>query len=599
ALLFPRPLMSQLRPQTRRLYVLGLQILYGSGMVLSLCYILSKILFWRGFDIDIVEALDRTAFYTLNRFMALSYLAFMARLGLAAFTDASPRHRREAMLLFIGMVIYILPMYTLVGGALPYKLPSSYWGTLHLNYLLLAVPIMLCTIILRYKTFRPLPVLFTIVPLLMISALLANAQTTLAIYMELVPDTQGVFLFLTGFGLVLSSSVLWNYQSSWRGFFGRLLHWERTTLDDVKRFGEGLLAQQDLATLPAATAPALCSYLQLERAAVWVWRDELFELVSQAGGWSQPLPTELKQPSFERLPDRPLRLAQSNHRTSIPFHGRPEIEVLVALRVTAEPVGLLALGKRWDEAVFDERDLDTIALIGQQVALFLLSARQIESLRQVPQQLSEVQERERNRLAQELHDTTEQFLGRLPFTLEEVRIELRENSATAERLLHDCLAEIDQEARTLRRIRHAMAPIQLEHGFTPALERLVENFKTRTELNCVLTLPDNLEEHLPPVARLPLYRVIQQALDNIAEHAAASQVDISLGVVEGTITFQITDNGRGSSIEERSRAQATGSFGLKSMSARIQNLRGEFLFESSPGKGTTITGWLPGEAELD
>jgi signal transduction histidine kinase len=254
---------------------------------------------------------------------------------------------------------------------------------------------------------------------------------------------------------------------------------------------------------------------------------------------------------------------------------------------------LLALGKRWDEAVFDERDLDSINLIGQQAALFLLSSRQIQRLRQVPQQLSEVQERERNRLAQELHDNTEQFLGRLPFTLEELRTELLENSENADRLMERCLVEINQEAKNLRRIRHAMAPIQLEQGFTPAIEQLVDNYRKRTRRTCQLTLPDDFEDFLLPAARLPLYRVIQQALDNIIEHAEASFVEINLNHSQERIVFQITDNGRGFSEQQRQSAQSKGSFGLISMSARIQNLGGTFQCESIVGKGTKITGWIP------
>jgi two-component system, NarL family, sensor histidine kinase UhpB len=141
-----------------------------------------------------------------------------------------------------------------------------------------------------------------------------------------------------------------------------------------------------------------------------------------------------------------------------------------------------------------------------------------------------------------------------------------------------------------------MAPIQLEHGFTSALERLVENFRTRTGLIAALTIPDNLEDFLPPVAQLPLYRVIQQALDNIAEHADAKQVAISLSIHEGKISFEITDDGKGSSTTERIYAQEQGSFGLKSMAARIKNLNGDFTFSSEPSVGTKVAGWLPAKA---
>src|SRR6185369_8655098 len=94
------------------------------------------------------------------------------------------------------------------------------------------------------------------------------------------------------------------------------------------------------------------------------------------------------------------------------------IEVVTPLAISGRAVGLLGSGKRWDEEIFDERDLQITELIAQQAGLFLLTALQIEQLRQVPQEIATAQERERFKIAQELHDTIQQFLGRLPFFLE-------------------------------------------------------------------------------------------------------------------------------------------------------------------------------------
>ncbi|MFZ0543844.1 MAG: ATP-binding protein [Candidatus Promineifilaceae bacterium] len=591
ALYFPRSLTFLKVPRFRVAYHLSLKLLYGAGIGFSLLYILSKVLFRNGADIDLVEGLDRTAFYSLYRLVGLAYLAFVIRLLYSGLKDPSPRHRRESALLLVGMVGCFLAIYFLVGRVFVDLPQQGYWGRLQLNFLLLALPITLCIIILRYKTFRPLSAFFMIAPLLMISALLATTQTVLAVSTNVVPDSKGIFLFLSGFAVVFLSSAIWSYQSSWQGFFRRLLQWERTTIEDVKRFGAAMLTQQDLAELPATIAKYLCENLELERAAVWIWQEGDFELVSQDGSWAMPLPSQLHRTG---IPDSPLRLTRLSRQLGVPLADREEVEVLVPLWVTASPVGLLALGKRWDEAAFDERDLDSIALVGQQAALFMLSSRQIQRLRQVPQQLSEAQERERNRLAQELHDTAEQFLGRLPFALEEIRAELLEDPEKADRLIESCLMDINQEAGNLRQIRHSMAPIQLEHGFTPALEQLIENFRKRTGASCNVEVPDDFEEYLPANARLPLYRVIQQALDNVVEHAKADLVDIRLSIDEEGISFQIVDDGRGSSENIRRQAQVNGSFGLMSMEARILNLGGNFKYESTLGKGTKVSGWISG-----
>jgi len=117
--------------------------------------------------------------------------------------------------------------------------------------------------------------------------------------------------------------------------------------------------------------------------------------------------------------------------------------------------------------------------------------------------------------------------------------------------------------------------------------------RARAKIETALDLPTDLDSLLAPQARHALYRVIQQALDNVAAHAHASRVIITPAPVEGRLNFAVSDNGVGSTDEERARAQSEGSFGLTSMHARITSLGGEFNIESSPNTGTTVSGWLP------
>ena len=106
--------------------------------------------------------------------------------------------------------------------------------------------------------------------------------------------------------------------------------------------------------------------------------------------------------------------------------------------------------KRWDERNFRDRDFEIVELIAQQAALFLLTARQIDELRQVPRRVSEAQERERFKIAQELHDTIQQFLGRLPFFLEVSRSLTHDYPAKADELLQRCIDDVEQAAKTVR-----------------------------------------------------------------------------------------------------------------------------------------------------
>jgi signal transduction histidine kinase len=257
-------------------------------------------------------------------------------------------------------------------------------------------------------------------------------------------------------------------------------------------------------------------------------------------------------------------------------------------------LGLLALGKRVDEEIFHARDLEIIELIGQQAALFLLTAQQFERLRQVPRRVTEAQERERFKLAQELHDTIQQFLGRLPFYLEVSRRDIRSHPERSEALLQRCINDGEEAARTVRQIRGALAPIQLDTELTKQLENLLHRFRSRTEWVVEADIAPDVDARLSPEARHELFRVIQQALDNAAAHAkGASRVWVAVQGADGRVMFSVKDDGCGFTEAQRAQAEVEGHFGLRSMQARMASLGGELAVTSAPEGGVTVQGWLP------
>jgi signal transduction histidine kinase len=263
------------------------------------------------------------------------------------------------------------------------------------------------------------------------------------------------------------------------------------------------------------------------------------------------------------------------------------------LTASNQPVGLLAIGPRRDQAILNARDVEIIEIIGQQAALFLLTAVQIEQLQQVPHQINRAQERERDRIAQELHDTIQQFLGRLPFFLEVSRESIYGSPEEADALLRRCLDDVEQAARTVRQIRHNLIPPEIAEDFNQAIARLSERFHRRHQIPVNLTITPYPEERLTPEARHALYRIIQQALHNIAAHAGAQQVAITLQQRNGRFQFSIVDDGVGFNDAQRKKAEAAGSFGLQSMTARLHAVGGDLAIHSQPAQGTRITGRLP------
>jgi signal transduction histidine kinase len=268
-------------------------------------------------------------------------------------------------------------------------------------------------------------------------------------------------------------------------------------------------------------------------------------------------------------------------------------EIVTPLTISGSAIGLLGLGKRWDEEIFDERDLQITELIAQQAGLFLLTALQIEQLRQVPQEIATAQERERFKIAQELHDTVQQFLGRLPFFLEVSRTSARSNPAETEAILKRCIDDVDGAAKAVRQIRANLAPLQLEKSLSQPLQLLIEQFSTRNKLEVLASISPEVDLRLSTEARHALYRVVQQALDNIAAHANARHVSISIGPAQDRMHFAIGDDGDGFSEAQRTKAEEGGSFGLKSMQARINSQGGEFTIQAGTKSGTKVSGWLP------
>jgi signal transduction histidine kinase len=174
------------------------------------------------------------------------------------------------------------------------------------------------------------------------------------------------------------------------------------------------------------------------------------------------------------------------------------IEVVAPLTVGDRLLGLLAAGKRWDEEIFDDRDLEIIELITQQATMFALEAIQIQELRQVPRRVADAEERERTRLAQELHDTIQQFLGRLPFFLEVSRTSITADPAATDLILQRCIQDVESAAQAVRQIRHNLSPTLLERGLIDPLQALVERFRQQSGIEARLELATPGEPPLSP-----------------------------------------------------------------------------------------------------
>lgn len=599
ALLFPK----RLEPWPRR----TLRVLYGIVVIIMLLHTLSRVPAVYDLSESPKTALliwsDRAFLGVLLLYLIGIIVLFGRLIWLWLPGRQTRRDRRMAIIVAAGLLA-ALPMLlvsadVLIPGLGVIAMP--FWRGFDLRYLFVAVPFAFAFVIIRYHNMRSPSRLLILVVALAGSALLAALLSWLwGLSQDNWPANGEHPPFPYLFAGIFLTGIFWSTQANWRGWFGRLLDWEPASYAATHAFGRRVAGLSEIGGLSQSMAGALVDELQLERAAVWLVAtdSERFELRAEAGEQNPPLPLTLVLPGAE------LVASNSTYRLytddEIPHWLEPlritrALDVAVPLYADERPIGLLGLGHRWDEEIFDDRDLLIAGLIGQQATLFLQAALQIEELRRVPQRIVAAQESERRRLAAELHDTVSQFLGGLPFALAFTANELRHDPLAAAEALARCLNEAEAMAETVRGIRFNLAPAYLEHSLTQPLGELVARIARRSGLRVVLRVGDGLDEATTAVTRPALYRVIQQGLDNAVAHAEASAVDVRLACDDGRVTFSVSDDGRGSTEAERRAAERDGHVGLSTMRERLLLCGGEFTFVSAPGEGTIVSGWVPAD----
>lgn len=196
---------------------------------------------------------------------------------------------------------------------------------------------------------------------------------------------------------------------------------------------------------------------------------------------------------------------------------------------------------------------------------------------------------EQRRLARELHDDLGQLLGAMKLDLSSLERQLPQDHQ-AELHVGRLSGLVDAMLCSVRRIIADLPPKDLEElGLLSALERLVETFAVRHSLRHELRFPSQM----PAIARAcatAAYRIVQEALNNIARHAAATRVGVQLEVLETLLRIRVADNGKGMDSTDEGRE---GSFGLIGMRERVTALGGKLQIGPRTGGGTVVTAEIP------
>ena len=210
-----------------------------------------------------------------------------------------------------------------------------------------------------------------------------------------------------------------------------------------------------------------------------------------------------------------------------------------------------------------------------------------ENLRHLSNRVLYIQEEERKRISRELHDEVGQALTAVNVHLAMARKSpdaAGEQIAEAEKLVEQTMVAVHRFARELR-------PAILDDlGLAAALRSHIQSFAERTKLQ-VNFEADPIVEQLGDDEKMVVYRVVQEALTNIARHAEATQVNIHMRATRVALRLEISDNGKAFSSAQKETSQKR--LGVLGMQERVRLVNGTFHIDAREGKGTTIRVDLP------
>nr|WP_298144670.1 sensor histidine kinase [uncultured Pseudomonas sp.] len=243
------------------------------------------------------------------------------------------------------------------------------------------------------------------------------------------------------------------------------------------------------------------------------------------------------------------------------------------IKATARPLGEGRVV--WDGIVWDITE-------NKLVELELAESR--ARLRELSAHLESVREEEKARIAREVHDELGQVLTVLKL-----------ETAMCELVCAGQLPELDQRLQVIKRliaqlfqlvrdVATALRPPILDAGIASAIEWQVRRFEARTQIPCLVEVPEQVPE-LSDSKAIGLFRILQEALTNVMRHAGAHSVQVRLSLEQDELCLWVSDDGKGFVAEQRKPGQ---SFGLVGMQERVLMLGGRLSIDSRPGEGTTL-----------
>jgi two-component system sensor histidine kinase DegS len=216
-----------------------------------------------------------------------------------------------------------------------------------------------------------------------------------------------------------------------------------------------------------------------------------------------------------------------------------------------------------------------------------------EHLRRLSHEILSAQEEERRAISRELHDEIGQTLTAIKVKLVTLNQQATINAADLKRKIASTQRLVQRSMNTVHRFARNLRPPLLDDlGLIPALHSFMRGFTKRTGVRIHFATFAAVEK-LDGEKRTVLYRVAQEALTNVAKHAQASLVNVSIQPQQGVVLMEIHDDGKSFEVQRVLLAKKITRLGLLGMRERVEMVGGRFEVESAPRRGTTIRARIP------
>jgi len=407
-------------------------------------------------------------------------------------------------------------------------------------------------------------------------------------------DQQTVALFAAQAAIAIENARLFQAEQD-----------RRRQVEAVRAIAEEITRELDLTALLDLISRRAAELVRATSGGVILW-DEAMQLLQPAswhglGEWIRELRWAMGEGIPGRVAQQRRGMIVNDYRTS-PYatpYVRDRSDFVAGL---VEPLlyrdrllGVITVQTSVSGQRFTEQDRQTVALFAAQAAIAIENARLFEEMRagrerqqSLSRRLVDLQETERRHIAHELHDEIGQLLTGLKLTLEMTG---RRLAAADKADLRRAQALVDELVGRVRDLSLDLRPAMLDDlGLVPALVWAMGRYTERTGVH-VRFHHVGLERRLPPAVETAAYRLVQEALTNVARHAGVQEAQVGLRTTGDALEIAIEDRGAG--FDPAAGLADGASSGLPGMRERAVSLGGDLTIASAPGAGTRVTARLP------